>query len=30
METEIWRALPGGPGVEVSTFGKVRTLDRVT
>ena len=30
METEIWKALPGGPGVEVSTLGNVRTLDRVT
>ena len=29
METEIWKALPGIPGVEVSTFGRVRTLDRV-
>lgn len=29
METEIWKSLPGVPGVEVSTFGKVRTLDRV-
>ena len=29
-ESEIWRALPGVPGIEVSTFGKVRTLDKVT
>jgi len=29
METEIWKALPGGPGVEVSTLGRVRTLDRL-
>lgn len=29
METEIWKSLPGVPGVEVSTFGRVRTLDRV-
>ena len=29
METEIWKSLPGVPGVEVSTFGKVRTLDRL-
>jgi len=29
METEIWKALPGVPGVEVSTLGRVRTLDRV-
>ena len=29
-QLEIWKALPGGPGVEVSTFGRVRTLDRVT
>lgn len=28
-ESEIWRALPGIPGIEVSTFGNVRTLDRV-
>ena len=28
-ESEIWRSLPGIPGVEVSTFGNVRTLDRV-
>jgi len=27
--SEIWRALPGVPGTEVSTFGRVRTLDRV-
>ena len=29
METEIWKSLPGAPAVEVSTFGRVRTLDRV-
>lgn len=29
METEIWKALPGVPGVEVSQLGNVRTLDRV-
>lgn len=29
METEIWKALPGGPGIEVSTLGRVRTLDKV-
>ena len=29
METEIWKALPGGPGVEVSTLGRVRTLDKM-
>lgn len=29
-ESEIWQSLPGVPGVEVSTLGKVRTLDRVT
>ena len=29
METEIWKSLPGAPVVEVSTFGRVRTLDRV-
>lgn len=29
-ESEIWKALPGVTGVEVSTFGNVRTLDRVT
>jgi len=28
-ESEIWRSLPGTPGVEVSTLGNVRTLDRV-
>ena len=28
-EIELWKALPGVPGVEVSTFGNVRTLDRV-
>ena len=28
-ESEIWRVLPGVPGIEVSTFGNVRTLDRV-
>lgn len=29
MEVEIWKALPEVPGVEVSTFGRVRTLDKV-
>lgn len=29
MEVEIWKALPGATGVEVSTLGRVRTLDRV-
>ena len=29
-QTEIWKSLPGVPGVEVSTFGNVRTLDKVT
>jgi len=29
METEIWKSLPGVAGVEVSTFGRVRTLDKV-
>ena len=28
-DIEIWKALPGFPGVEISTLGKVRTLDRV-
>ena len=28
-ESEVWESLPGVPGVEVSTLGKVRTLDRV-
>lgn len=28
-EKEIWKSLPGVPGVEVSTIGNVRTLDRV-
>ena len=30
METEIWKAHPDFAGIEVSTFGRVRTLDRVT
>lgn len=29
-ESEIWKSLPGVPGVEVSTLGNVRTLDKVT
>ena len=29
METEIWKAHPEYTGIEVSTFGNVRTLDRV-
>lgn len=28
-EKEIWRVHPEIPGIEVSSFGKVRTLDRV-
>ncbi len=28
-ESEIWKSLPGFPVVEVSTLGRVRTLDRV-
>lgn len=28
-EPEIWQALPGVPGIEISMFGDVRTLDRV-
>jgi len=28
-QEEIWQALPGVPGVEISTFGNVRTLDRL-
>lgn len=28
-ETEIWKSLPGVTGVEVSTFGNVRMLDRL-
>ena len=28
-KNEIWKELSGVPGVEVSTFGRVRTLDRV-
>ena len=28
-KTEIWQSLPGIPGVEVSMFGNIRTLDRV-
>lgn len=27
-EEEIWKALPGVTGVEVSAFGRVRTIDR--
>lgn len=30
METEIWKSHPDIPGIEVSTLGRVRTLDRVT
>ena len=29
MQTEIWKALPSVTGVEVSTFGRVRILDRL-
>lgn len=29
-ETEIWKAHPEYAGIEVSTFGNVRTLDKVT
>lgn len=29
MGTEIWKLLPGVPGVEVSTLGNVRTLDKL-
>lgn len=29
-ETEVWKSHPDIPGIEVSTFGRVRTLDRVT
>lgn len=29
IEKEIWKALSGVPGIEVSTFGNVRTLDKV-
>lgn len=29
-QVEIWKTLPGVTGVEVSTLGRVRTLDRVT
>lgn len=28
-EGEIWKALQGVPGIEVSTFGRVRTLDKM-
>ena len=28
-KTEIWKSHPDIPGIEVSTFGRVRTLDRV-
>lgn len=30
MEAEIWKAHPEYAGIEVSTFGNVRTLDKVT
>jgi len=30
MKTEIWKAHPEYTGIEVSTFGNVRTLDKVT
>lgn len=29
MKTEVWKAHPDIPGIEVSTFGRVRTLDRL-
>jgi len=29
-QVEIWKAHPDIPGIEVSTFGNVRTLDKVT
>ena len=29
MESEIWKSHPDIPGIEVSTMGRVRTLDRV-
>jgi len=29
MEIEIWKSLPGVPGVEVSILGNVRTLDKL-
>jgi len=29
METEIWKAHPDIPGIEVSTLGRVRTLDKM-
>lgn len=29
IENEVWKSLPGVPGIEVSTLGNVRTLDRV-
>lgn len=29
IEKEVWKSLPGVPGIEVSTLGRVRTLDRV-
>lgn len=29
METEIWKSHPDIPGIEVSTLGRVRTLDKV-
>ena len=29
MQTEIWKALPSVTGVEISTFGRVRILDRL-
>ena len=29
MKTEIWKSLPEYAGIEVSTFGRVRTLDKM-
>jgi len=29
IENEVWKSLPGVPGIEVSTLGRVRTLDKM-
>lgn len=29
IENEVWKSLPGVPGIEVSTLGRVRTLGKV-
>ena len=29
IENEVWKSLPGVPGIEASTLGRVRTLDKM-